>query len=159
MMWGKVIGVILFICLGVVIFFKHIFNSVDEYYSPGYISQSIAVSHRKKVFISKPTLIRKVIHWEKSDYAIREAWIEQTTKSKYDWIFFHRIVLTGHRLILAIETTGKPPGKDFIYVGYTLVCNNSINMTSVQFGSPMLLSTTDILSPFPDSIDCILQKR
>ncbi|WP_310482631.1 hypothetical protein [Chamaesiphon sp. VAR_48_metabat_403] len=157
-MWKKVLGGIVFVFLGLIVALKHISNVVNEYYSPGYVSQSIAMSRNNKVFISQPTLIRKTIHWEKSEYPIREAWIEQTIQFKYDWIFFGRIVPTGHQLIVAIEQTGKPAGRDFAIFGHGIVCNNSIYIADTQFGSPMLLSK-HLSGKLPASLDCVAEKN
>jgi hypothetical protein len=108
-MWNKLFGIVIFIGLGALLVVRYINNVVVEYYSPGFISKSISEARSREVFISQPSLKRNIIYWEKSEYPIRSAWIEQATQIKYDWIFFRRVMPTNYRLLLQIDRTGNPP--------------------------------------------------
>jgi hypothetical protein len=131
-MWKTVFGIVIFVGLGGLVVVKHISNVVTEYYSPGFVSESISKARSRGVFIAQPNLKRNVIHWGKSEYPIREAWIEQATQIKHDWIFFRRVIPTNYRLILKIERTGNSPGEDFLYFSDQIFCNNFINLTTTQ---------------------------
>ena len=156
-MWKTVFGIIIFVGLGALVVIKHINNVVTEYYSPGFVSESISSSRSRRVFISQPKLKSNVIHWGKSEYPIREAWIEQATRIKYDWIFFEHVIPTNYRLILKIERVGNPPEKDFLYFSDEIVCNNSISVTTAQPSTPILMFS-EFSSPLPDSIECVVKK-
>ncbi len=138
-------------------------NAITEYYSPGFLTKSIAEARRKGVFVSQPVLKSTMLRWKRSEYPIHDAWIEQATRIKYDWIFFPRVIPTGYRLILVIGNTGKPPGKEFYYLvseGEAVVCNNSIWLTDGQ-GGPIIfeeLLYSKFSSPVPDSIQCVVKK-
>ena len=139
-------------------------NAVVEYYSPGFVTESIAEARTRGVFISRPALKSNIIRWGKSEYPIREVWIEQATRIKYDWGFFRRVIPTNYRLILIIGKTGKPPSEDFLYFGdggESIVCNNSIWVTSQSPGGPTpddVLMELEFSSPIPDSIQCVVKK-
>ncbi len=139
-------------------------NAVTEYYSPGFVTESIAEARRKGVFVSRPVLKSTMIRWERSEYPIHDAWIEQATRIKSDWIFFRRVIPTGYRLMLVIGTTGKPPGKEFLYPGgeaEAVICNNSIWVTTIQPATPTIfeqLMYAKFSSPVPDSIQCVVKK-
>lgn len=157
-------GIILLLGVGALVAMQLINNGVVEYYSPGFVSESIAEARTREVFISRPALKSNVVRWRKSEYSIREAWIEQATRIKYDWIFFRRVIPTGYRLILTIGKTGKPPGEDFMYLGgggESIVCNDSIWLTSTSPGRPApdeVLMELEFSSPVPDSIQCVVKK-
>ena len=126
-------GIILLLGVGALVVMQLINNAVVEYYSPGFVTESIAEARTRGVFISRPALKSNIIRWGKSEYSIREVWIEQATRIKYDWGFFRRVIPTNYRLILIIGKTGKPPSEDFLYFGdggESIVCNNSIWVTS-----------------------------
>ena len=148
-------GIITVFVLGSLVVMQLVNNIVIEYYSPGFVTESIAEARTHEVLVSQPTLKSNVIRWGKSDYPIREAWIEQATCIKYDWIFFRRVIPTGYRLILIIGETGKPPGKnfsDYLYEGKTLICNNSIFVTtniSGRIPNEVFMYSEFSSSPYP----------
>lgn len=156
-MWKTVFGIIIFVGLGALVVTKHINNVVTEYYSPGFLSESISEARSNGVFISQPSLKRSAIHWGKSEYPIREAWIEQATRIKYDWIFFRRVIPTNYRLILKIERVGNPPGENFSDFSDEIFCNNSIRVTTTQPSTPILMYS-EFSSSLPDSIECVVKK-
>jgi hypothetical protein len=57
-------------------------NVLVEYYLSGFMSDLVADARSRGVFISQPTLKSKTIRWRKSEYSIREAWVEQATRVK-----------------------------------------------------------------------------
>lgn len=164
-MWKIILGTILVVGLGAIVVMQLIHNVVAEYYSPGFVTESIAEARTSGVLISQPSLKSKVIRWGKSDYPIRKAWIEQATRIKYDWIFLRRIIPTGNRLVLVIGRVGNPPGKDFLYFGGggegELFCNNSIWVTTERPSRPTpndVLMYSEFSSPVPTSIQCVVNK-
>lgn len=153
-------GIILLLGVGALVVMQLINNVVVEYYSPGFVTESVAEARTRGVFISQPTLKSNVIRWGKSEYPVREAWIEQATLIKYDWIFFRRVIPTDYRLILIIKETGKPPGKNFsdhTHKGEILICNNSIFVTTDMSGRVPneVFMYSEFSSPVPDSIQCV----
>lgn len=156
-MWRIVVGIIIFVGLTALVAIKLINNAVTEHYSPGFVSASISEARSRGVFISQPNLKSTVIRWEKSEYPIREAWIEQATQIKYDWIFFKQIIPTGYRLILIIDRVGNPPGRDLLYFKDEIVCNGSIRITATQPSTPILMYA-EFSSTVPDSIECLVKK-
>ena len=163
-MW-KIIGTtLLFIGLGVLVATQYIHKVVVEYYSPGFVTESIAEARTRGVFISQPSLKNKVIGWGKSEYPIREAWIEQATRIQYDWLFFRRVIPTGNRLVLVIGRIGKPPKEDFVYFRggkEAIVCNNSIWVSTTQPATPTPnenLMYSEFSSAVPTSIQCVVKK-
>lgn len=162
-MWKIVVGTLLLVGLGSLVATKLIDNAVDEYYSPGYITESIAEARTRGVLLSQLALKSNVIRWGKSEYPIREAWIEQATRIQYDWLFFRRVIPTDNRLILRIGEIGKPPGKnfsDYIYEGKFLICNDSIFVTSNSSGRvpKEAFMYSEFSSPVPASIQCVVKK-
>ncbi len=162
-MKSKVAAGIITIFVGILVVMQLVNNIVVEYYSPGFMTESITEARIREVLISQPTLKSNVIRWGKSDYPIREAWIEQATRIKYDWIFFRRVIPTGYRLILRIGETGKPPGKnfsDYLYERKALICNNSIFVTTSTSGriSNEVFMYSEFSSPVPSSIQCVVKK-
>jgi hypothetical protein len=157
-MWKTIFAIGIFVGLGALVFIKHITNAINEYYSPGFVSESISEARSHGVFISQPNLKRNVIHWRKSEYLIREAWFEQATRIKYNWIFFKRVIPTNYRLVLKIERTGNPPGEDFLHFSDEILCNNFISITTTRFSTPILMYS-EFSSPLPDSIECVVRER
>lgn len=142
---------------------QYIHKVVVEYYSSGFVTKSIDEARTRGVFISQPALKSNVIRWGKSDYPIREAWIEQATRIQYDWLFFRRVIPTDNRLLLKIGEVGKPPGKsfsDYIYEGKVLICNDSIFVTTNSSGRipKEVFMYSEFSSPVPGSIQCVVKK-
>jgi hypothetical protein len=156
--WKLVWGGIIFLALGGIIL-QHISNQYDEYYVPGFVSTSIAVSRSQKIFISQPILKSNVIRWGKAEYHIHEAWIEQTIKIKHDWMFFRRIIPNGYRLVLAIKNTAEPSDGDLLFFNDEVVCNNTITMHITRPSRPIMLKYGSFSSPIPDSINCVVKSR
>jgi hypothetical protein len=135
------------------------FVAVDEFYSSGYLSESIAEARSKGVFVSQPSLKSNLIHGEGYEYRIQDVWIERATRAKYRWFFFRHTVPIGYRLMLQIGTTDKPgPKKPDLWRSpdFTVVCNNSIEVGTFT-GSRLLY--TNISPPLPSSLQCIVKKR
>lgn len=162
-MWKVVAGTLLAVGLGAIVVMQYIRKVVVEYYSPGFVAESIDEARTRGVFISQPFLKSKVIRWGKSEYPIREAWIEQATRIQYDWLFFRRVIPTENRLILKIGEIGKPPSKnfpDYIYEGKVLICNDSIFVTTNSSGRvpKEVFMYSEFPSPVPKSIQCVVKK-
>jgi hypothetical protein len=157
-MWKIVAGVVALAGLGGLLALKYIDNAITEHYSPGFVSESIADSRASGVFVSQPQLKSKVIRWQNSDYRIREVWIEQATQIKYDWFFFKRVIPRGYRLIFTIDRTGNPPGQDFLYFRDELVCNGSIELSTTQPSTPILMYG-QFSSTVPTSIKCLVKQK
>ncbi|MGG6263840.1 hypothetical protein ACQ4M3_11235 [Leptolyngbya sp. AN03gr2] len=155
-MWKIIAGVLLSLGVGAAIVLKLINNAVAEFYSPGFISNSVSDARSRGVLIAQPRLESNVIRWKGSEYAIRSAWIEQATRIKYDWIFFERVIPTGYRLVLAIDRTGNPPGESFLYFMDGLVCNDSIQINATRPEDPLLMYG-EFSAEIPESINCMIR--
>lgn len=123
-------------------------NAINEFYSPTFTSKSIADARARGMFVAQPALENNVFQWLNKKYIIREVWIENIIRIKYDWIFFRRSIPIGYRLMLRIE---NPP--DFLE--QSIICNNSIQLNgwggeNVRFA--------DISPPLPSSVRCTLTK-
>lgn len=149
------------VIIGFLVIYQLVRNAVDEYYSSGYVSNSIATSQERGVFVSRPLLQTKVIQFAGKKYLIREAWIERVTREKYYLIFFRRSIPIGHRLILQIDQlAGSSPQTNLSIVlienRLVLVCNNTI---SIDSSSGSRRFTERISPPLPTTLNCTFKKE
>ncbi len=156
------IACVIVISLGVAFVLWTINTSIDEFYSPSYKSHSPDKAREMGILISQPQLENSEIKVGDFKYTIREVWIEQATRIKYQWLFFRKSIPTGYRLMLNIDVPSNSRAeRNMIEQTYTWpVCNSAIKLTATI---PSITPNTwlyygQIQRPFPSSVRCTFEK-
>ena len=131
-------------------------NSLETFYSPDWVSNSIEQSQKYGVFESTVQLKSDVLEVQEQSFPIVEAWIEQKTQVWYPFFFWQKRVPLGHRLVFRISDSAD--GELFPNIGGRIFCNGApLNHLLLSYESRELTLASPTEQPFPKSVDCVWQ--